>query len=125
MTTSQVVNDVSSVRLRGLVDAVVDHLRRQIGVLAANLADAVEDHDGVVDRIADQGQEGGHRGQIDLEILQPKELADERVVEEMAGGDGPQREEQVVDQADDGGQAEGPVAEAEPEVERGSPPSSR
>ena len=41
----------------------------------------------------------------------------------MADGDGAQREEQVVDQADDGGQAEGPVAEAEPQVEQDGAPA--
>src|SRR5688500_19292531 len=34
---------------QGLVDRVVDHLRGQLRVLAADLADAVEDDDGVVE----------------------------------------------------------------------------
>ena len=47
---------------QGLVDTVVDHLRCQQGVLAAHLADTIEDHDGITDRVADEGQKGGHGG---------------------------------------------------------------
>ena len=54
---------------QGLVDAVVDHLRRQQRVLAADLADAGEVHDDLVHRVADQRQERRHRGQVDLEVL--------------------------------------------------------
>ena len=42
----------------------------------------------------------------------------------MADGDDAQSEEQVVDQAEDRGQAEGPVAEAEPQVQQDRGPAS-
>ena len=41
----------------------------------------------------------------------------------MADGDDAEREEQVVDQAEHRGQAERPVAEAEPEVEQDGDPA--
>src|SRR5207245_2847856 len=99
-----------------LVDAVVDHLRRQVRVLAADFADAVEDNDGVVDRVADQGEQRGHRRQVDLEVLQQQEAGQPGgpMVDVVGEGDDAHSEEQVVDEAQHGRQAERPVAEPEP-----------
>ena len=60
MTTRNTVNEVSNVRLRVWFVLSLTIFRVNAGVLAADLADPVEDHDRVVDRVADDRQEGGH-----------------------------------------------------------------
>src|SRR6516164_5012545 len=110
---------------QGLVDAVIDHLSSQQRVLAADFANAVEDNDGVVDRVTDQGQEGCHGGQVDLEVLNEEGAGQTwpQLVNVMAKGNDAQGEEQVVNQAENGRQTERPVTEAEPEVQQDRSPA--
>ena len=52
-----------------LVDGLVDHLRdREFARVARALADAVEDDDGIVKRIADDRQDGRDRRQVESDL---------------------------------------------------------
>jgi hypothetical protein len=62
--------------------------------LAEVLANAVEDDDGVVQRVADDGEHGGEHGQVELDL------------EDREDADG---EEHVVDQRGDGAEGEAPL----------------
>ena len=60
-----------------------------------------------------------------LKSSMPRQLSPGMQVQVVADGDGPEREAQVVDQAEHGGQAERPVAEPEPEVQQDGDPAQR
>ena len=57
---------------QGLIHGVVDEVPGDSPGAALDFADAIEDHNRVVDRVADQGQEGRDDRQVDLEGLQPQ-----------------------------------------------------
>ena len=120
------VPEVENGAAEGLIDAVVDHLFGQIGILAADFADAVEDHDRVVDRVADDRQQRGHDRQADLEIIDQQKAEERRQV--FAERQEPDRDQHVVDQGQHGRDAEHRVLKPNPDVEsRSSPgwPSAR
>ena len=108
---------------QGLVHAVVDHLRREGWVLAADFPDSVEDHDRVAHGVTHEREQGGDGREVDLEILEAEDPADGRVEEEVARRDASECEAEIVNEAEDGGEAEGPVAEPEPEVEHDRDPT--
>ena len=74
MLAMNTVPEVMIVRDKRLIDAQVDHVGRQVGALAADLANAVEDHDRVVDRKTDDRQQRGHDRQADLERIDQQRL---------------------------------------------------
>ena len=83
------------------VDRHVDDLGgRQFLVFAHHFADAVEHDDGLVERIADDGENRGDRGLVELELREGEEA---------------DRQQQIVHRADDRADRELPF-EAEPQI---------
>ena len=79
---------VMIVRDQRLVDRQVDHLaQRHALVLAQVLAEPVEHHDRVVHRIADDGQDRGHRLQVELDSRRSR--SDQAEGQDRRRGTGP------------------------------------
>src|SRR5271157_1860195 len=103
---------------QGLVDGVVDQLIGQVWRLSLDLADPVEDHDRVVDREADQGQERRHYRQVDFELIDHQQAADDRDPDQpVADGDRAQGDQDVVDHGEHGRQPVDERMESPPEVD--------
>ena len=100
---------------QGLVDRLVDHLRRDVRTLATQFTESVEDHDRVVDRKADNRQERGHHVEADLEVINQRPAKEAAQV--GAEGEAGHRHQHVVDERHDGCKAEGDVLEPHPHVE--------
>ena len=99
-----------SVRLRvWLTESLMILRQRLLAALLQVLAHAVEDDDGVVHAVADQGQEGGDDVERDLVLEEGEEAErDEHVVEDGDGGRRPPHRAP---------EAEGDVDELEEEAE--------
>ena len=101
-----------------LVQALVDHPGGQRRVLAPHLADPIEDDNGVIERIADDGQEGGDHRQVDLEVLQHQHAAIHAHFRrrQTRQRDTSQHNQYVVHQGDDRREAKVDPLEPEPDV---------
>ena len=113
-TTIKVVNDVSNVRLSVWLILVLIISDVRSGTLASHFTNSVKHDDRIVERVTDDRQEGCHNRQADPELIDQQEP--ERFGQIGTDRNRTQGDQDVVDQCDDGRQAEHDSLEANPDI---------